>query len=657
MQGHLTEIWRYPVSSAGGERLGSATLGPDGVTGDRGFGFFDRDTGDHIFPTRDKRWNAAPQIRARLHGDRPELSLDGEHWAPADDPAMLTQVAQLLGRSVDLRAYGPGTSPRYTLAPLHLLSHQAITALQRLLPDSRIDARRFRPNLLVDLPDADGDIPEYALLGQEFSLGPLRLRGTVPCGRCGFTILPIGSLPEDPDVLRMLIRRFERNFGIYCEVIEGGELSTGARLAARLTPQVADPVIIVGGGQAGAMAARALRRLGYGGAIRIFAAERHLPYERPPLSKRVLAPVDAPDQPLLTAEEVKEAGITLDLATPVEAIDLKVRQVETAQGNTRFGALILATGGSARRVPGLSRGHGRVHELRIRDDAERLAAVLRPGARLFILGGGWIGMEIAAAARMVGAEVSLFARSDTLAPRILPKIVADALAGMHRNHGVNLHFGADPRFEESESGVTCDIADTRLHSGHLLVAIGMRANDGIARRAGLDCADGIVTDNACETGHAGVYAIGDVARPPGGRLESWQNANLQAECVARRIMGQPAPPAELPRFWSEQFGHRVQIIGRPDPAARLVAQSDRFWDFGDFAIGIERPEAIHSFARKRDAGSDTPVTEPAKPPVVRTEYRLCPLCGSGRGRDPAHHPSRPWPAMRNAAGRAGPCHR
>lgn len=622
--GRLVGMWRYPVSSLCGERMDHAVLGPRGIVGDRGFGLFDRETGTHIYPARDARWNAAARLFARLTTRGPEISTDGNDWAPADQAGTLARLAAVLGRPVDLRAYDDRSSPRYKVAPLHLLSLQAMTSLRRALPDSLIDARRFRPNLLVDLPDAEGDIPEYALLGQEFTLGGLRLRGTTPCGRCGFTTLPIGELTEDPAVLRMLVRQYERNFGIYCEVLDPGKIAAGDALHAVAPGPAVDPVVIVGGGQAGAMAARALRRLGYQGALRLYAAERHLPYERPPLSKRIARPADTPDAPILSGAEVDAAGIALHLGAPVEAIDLARRQIETADGTlSGFGTLILAQGGLARRVPGLNRGHGRVHELRTIEDAEHLAAVLRPGMRLCVLGGGWIGMEVAAAARVIGAEVSLYARTARFAPRILPPVVSEALATLHRMHGVGLHFGTDPRFHETAEGITGTIGAERFSADHLVVAIGMIPRDGIARRAGLDCADGIVTDADGATAVAGVFAIGDVARQPLGRIESWQNANLQAERAARRILGLEQAPAEPLRFWSEQFGRRLQIVGLPDPAAPLKSQEGQFWNYGHFAIGIDAPERIHLFARAIMRDTATTAAPPPAAQIPRIEYLLC----------------------------------
>lgn len=610
--GRLAEIWRYPVSSLAGERLSATRLTAQGVEGDRAYGIFARDDGANIYPVRDPRWNAAPMVYARLVDGRPQI---GPISSMAEAEAA-EQLAKVFGHPVELRAYGQVNRPRYKMAPLHLLSLQALDSLRRHLPGSAIDARRFRPNLLVDLPDLAGDIPEYALLGREFTLGGLRLRGTVPCGRCGFTTLPVGELPQDPDILRTLVGRYARNFGIYCDIVDEGRIETGATLRLDPPPR---RIVIVGGGQAGATAARALRRLGHGGPIRILAEERHLPYERPPLSKG-----DKPGAPILGADEADQSKITMDLGNPAAALDLQARQVETAEGErVPYDTLILATGGRARRLPGLDRGHGRVHALRQRDDAQRLWRVLRPGARLFILGGGWIGMELAAAARMAGVEVDLFLRGDRLAPRVLPVVVADALARMHRSRGVRLHFNAAPSFLEHDDRIACRSGGQDMVADHLLVAIGMSPNDGIARRAGLDCDDGIVTDACGATRDPAVFAIGDVARPPAGRIESWQNAQAQAEAVAHHILGLTPPPSDPPRFWSEQFGLRVQIVGRPAPMAPLVAEAEDFWDFGDFAIGIDQPERIHRSAR-RMSGTPRAKAEPAPAAdVVRRRHRLC----------------------------------
>lgn len=620
--GEVKALYRYPVSSLGGERLAAAAICDTGIEDDRGYGFFDAETAEHIYPARDARWNAAARFFARIRGGTVQISTDGANWHDCDAPQILAEIATLLGRRVDLRRYDTGHRPRYNVAPLHLLSVQAMDSLRRRLPGAVLDERRFRPNILLDMPSAD-DIPEYALIGQEFTLGAVRLRGMRPCVRCAFTTLEIEDLPEDASILRTLNRTFERNFGIYCEVVAGGTLSLGDRLdAARAAPSI-DPVVIVGGGQAGAAAARALRRLGYAGAIRIYGAERHLPYDRPPLSKRIAA--RAPVSVLLTAAEAEDRSITLHLDTAVDALDIARRRIEATDGTeTGFGTLILATGGRARRIAGVDRGHGRVHVLRTIEDADRLSSALASGGRLFVCGGGWIGMETAAAARAAGMEVTLFARGTALAPRILPAVVADHLARLHNANGVTLRFGIEPRFRESADGITATLGAQVLHADHLVIAAGMVASDGLARRAGLACADGVLTDVHGATGTPGVYAIGDLARQPSGRIESWQNANLQAERAARHILG-IAPPTDEPlQFWSDQFGHRLQIVGNPDPQAAPLSAQGTFWDFGRFAVGIDTPKLIHSAARRLAHNGPSAPAAPAAKTVARREHPLCP---------------------------------
>lgn len=634
--GRVVGIMRYPVSSLAGEYLTETQVGPQGLDGDRSAGLFDVESGEHIYPVRDARWNDAPLVHARLRDRMLELSMDGESWTAADRPGTLESLSERFGAKVALRRYDDTSAPRYKVAPLHLLSVQALDALRRHLPDSRIDERRFRPNILLDMPDMPGDIPEYGLLGREFTLGGLRLRGAAHCKRCGFVTLAMDELPLDHEVLRTILRRYERNFGIYCEIVEPAALHVGDVL--RADPGAADigPIVIVGAGQAGAMAAKALRRFGYEGMIRLMGDECEAPYERPPLSKQIGREKEPCAQPVLSPVEAEQLGIDMELASPVAALNLEERTIETVDGGTvPFGTLVLATGGVARTLPGLARGHGRVHVLRGLDDARRLSRILRPGARIGILGGGWIGMEIAAVARERGAAVTLLARGARLAPRILPDAVSDELARLHGDQGVELRLGCMPRFRETADGVECEAGTNGTTFDHLVVAIGMVPNDGLARRAGLDCGDGIATDADGATSDPRVFAIGDVARQPQGRIESWQNANAQAERAARRILSlEPAAPEPL-RFWSEQYGRRLQIVGRPDPDAVALSQKPgRFWDFGSFAIGLDAPGDVHRFARSLTV--DGPPPEPAPAPssdaaVPRREELLCPAAELAEG--------------------------
>lgn len=623
MTGRVVSLWRYPVSSLGGERCDTLDLTPAGVVGDRTHGLFDVETDRAIYPAKDTRWNGAPLIHARRVDDGLQISTDGTLWQPAGDPRTMQHVGAVLGLPVSLREYSARTpegavGPRYRIEPIHLISRQALATLQAALPETVVDERRFRPNIVVDLPEARAGIPEYQLMGQEFSIGGLRFRGTAPCVRCGFTSLRQTDLPEDPRVLRTLVKDFERNFGIYCEALEPARIAVGDPLSAALPVSAPSAgVVIVGAGQAGAMAARHLRQHGYQGPIRLLGEERHIPYERPPLSKSLFSRPTA--VPVLTARDAEALQIDLDLQTRVAAIDREAHRVELADGSTLdYAHLILATGGLARRVPGLDRGHGRVHVLRSIEDAAALGQALTGARTVFVSGGGWIGMEIAAAARAAGCAVTLFARTERLAPRILPPAVSAHLERMHRDQGVTLRFGVAPQFQETADHVACRLGDERMQADVLVVAIGMVANDGLARRAGLDCRDGVLTDASGATADPRIHAIGDVSCQPLGRqtlrIESWQNANLQAERAALAILGRD--PGQTPplNFWSEQFGRRLQIFGLPDPQAELREASggDRpFWDYGHFAIGIDCPERLAHFLRQNRASVPAPSQAPS----------------------------------------------
>jgi len=596
----VTDLWRYPLSTLGGERCETLRMVKGGPVGDRTHGLFDAETGETAYPVRDPRWNRAPDIRARIRNDRPQISSDGQVWLDAESEAARDMLSLHFGRAVQVRRHGTaladGTAarPRYTMAPVHLISRQALAQLSRLLPQSNMDARRFRPNIVVDLPDAPEGIPEYNLLGQRFRIGNVTLRGVSHCGRCGFTTLPQGELPGDPDVLRTLVDRFQRNLGIYCVIETEGAIELGQRLEL---PQPR-PIVIVGAGQAGAMAARSLREAGHRGPVQLIGDEAHPPYERPELSKTLFQSV--PQTDAMAPDEAKRLNIDLCLGQRVVGVDADRCRVTLADGSNRdYARLILATGGRARNPMALS--GPRVHRLRTRDDARAIA--LAAPRRLLILGGGWIAMEAAAAARAAGIEVTVLVRGPALAHRLLPPAVSDHLAALHRSHGVDLRLGVSAEFAVDDNAVRAKIGESEITADMLLIAVGIAPNDDLGRHAGIACDGGISTDAAGTTSNPLIHAIGDVASQPGpaglARIESWQNANDQARACVRAILGQPLSARAPLRFWSDQFGKRIQIAGRPTAKARLCngpGDGDRpFWDFGDFAIGIDRPQEIHRF--------------------------------------------------------------
>lgn len=639
LQGRLVEIWRYPVSSLAGEMLDKSQIGADGIHGDRTHAFYEVGTDQIANPSVLKRWNIAPSITARrAQDDSIRISFDGATWHASDDPAMLSRLQDMLGVPARLCRYGDRVGAtiaesRYQLSPIHLISRQSLERLHQMLPGSDVDRRRFRPNMVVDLPGLPGLQPELALIGQEFSIGGIRLRGISASGRCSFTTLPQQGLPEDREVLRTLIHSYEKNFGIYCEVLDQGQVAVDDALHAQIDLA---PIVIVGAGQAGAMTAKALRELGCVQDIQLIGDERHAPYERPPLSKAV-----GPNGPalkyVLPPQDLDRLDLDMRLNQRAVEIDRERREVITQSGESLpYDKLVLATGGTALRLRDGDRGFGRIHAIRTAEDAMHLQAALRPGLRLGVIGGGWLGLEIAAAARALPCEVTIFARQSRLCARQLPVEVTDYLEARHRSEGVVLRLGEEPRLRETHDEVLVETSTGTARMDLVLVAIGISANDHLARKAGLEVERGIVTDSAGRTSAPEIFAVGDVALqqlpglPGPMRIESWHNANDQAVRVARAILGLPDAPLAPVRFWSEQYDMMLQISGMPDPNAPLVEASEGrapFWNYGSFAIGINCPRRMHRFAAELVPAQQP---QPQVQPVAATGTERHAIGGSGR---------------------------
>lgn len=229
--GSVTSLWRYPVSSMGGERLERAPVGASGVEGDRIWGLLDAANARIASPGREKHFIEVPRGHARFTGDGVAISADGAEWAPPDDPAMTARLAGVFGFTPVLKPFDSagsgGFRPRYEHAPLHIVTTAAMRSLEREHPDSVIDARRFRPNIVVDWPDGPDPMPELGWLDREIRIGDVVLKGSRPCGRCGFITIEQEGLPLDIDLLRTVVKRYERNFGIYCEVLTPGAIGPG----------------------------------------------------------------------------------------------------------------------------------------------------------------------------------------------------------------------------------------------------------------------------------------------------------------------------------------------------------------------------------------------------------------------------------------------
>ena len=338
-------------------------------------------------------------------------------------------------------------------------------------------------------------------------------------------------------------------------------------------------VLIIGAGHAGGTAAALLRQYGHEGPIVLAGEEPAAPYQRPPLSKAWLKG-EADLEALLLRPEVFYAEHDIELRTGVTAtaIDASGRTVTFADGTVEtYDALILATGSTARKlaIPGADRPD--LLELRTLADAEKLKAVLGPGRRLAVVGGGYVGLEAAASARALGADAVVIERMDRVLARVASETLSAFFTEHHRSHGVEVLTSAEVTAFEN-GGVR--LGDGRLIAADaVLVGVGALACDGLARAAGLACENGVVVDEAARTSDPAIWAIGDMTFRPipvhGGRrhrLESVPNALEQAKQAASAITGRAPPTPEVPWFWSDQYEVKLQIAGLPDVADRQVVR-------------------------------------------------------------------------------------
>jgi 3-phenylpropionate/trans-cinnamate dioxygenase ferredoxin reductase component len=328
-------------------------------------------------------------------------------------------------------------------------------------------------------------------------------------------------------------------------------------------------VVIVGAGLAGARCAETLRAEGFDGRILLVGEEERAPYERPALSKEYLAG-ERPQVELRPRNFWDEQGIELVLGRRVDAIDL---DRGLAGPGLAWDALVLATGSRARRLP-FSVPEG-VHVLRTAADAETLAGELQPGRRLVIIGAGFVGVEVASTARKLGVEVTLVDMARVPLERVLGPEVGGILAARYRDGGVDLRLETGlVRFIADEAG---RVVGVELTNGEVVACDAALVAIGVAPATELlEPADGGIATDACgRTSIPGVYACGDVAsawRPSLGRrvrVEHWTSAAGQAAAVARAIVGEERPYDDLPYFWSDQFGLRLQHVGHAEEWHRV----------------------------------------------------------------------------------------
>ena len=344
-------------------------------------------------------------------------------------------------------------------------------------------------------------------------------------------------------------------------------------------------VAVVGAGLAGGKAVEALRAEGFGGRIVLFGDEPHHPYERPPLSKGYLQGNDERDTVFVHPESwYGEHDVDLRLGAAVTGLDRHAHELMTDDGQpVHYDRLLLATGASPRhlRLPGADLPG--VHYLRTLDDSDALRAAFRPGANVVVIGGGWIGLETAAAARTAGSTVTVLESAELPLLRVLGPQMAQVFAGLHRENGVDLRLGVTVAALRGEgSAVTgVELGDGAvIDADAVVVGVGVTPNVDLARQAGLEVDDGVLVNAGLRTSDAHVFAAGDVANaehPVLGRrirVEHWANALHQPEVAARSILGRDAVYDRLPYFFTDQYDLGMEYVGYASADDDVVVRGD-----------------------------------------------------------------------------------
>lgn len=333
-------------------------------------------------------------------------------------------------------------------------------------------------------------------------------------------------------------------------------------------------MVIIGAGECGTRAAFALREAGYEGAVTLVGAEAHLPYERPPLSKEAMVAPEAPSiKAISDAARITEHGIDLLGSTSATSIDRANRSVRLTDGaDLAYDKLLIATGSLPRKLPMAGLGP-RCVDLRTFDDALAIRAHLRAGSRIAVVGGGFIGLELAASARKLGAEVTVIEAQPRILMRGVPEEIARIVHETHGTEGVDIICGDGiAAIEDNGTSVRITLSSGRIVAADLgIIGIGAVPVTALAETAGLALNNGIAVDAQLRTSDPHVFAAGDCCSFPlaiyGGRrvrLEAWRSAQEHGALAARNMLGAKEAHATVPWFWSDQYGLTLQIAGLPD---------------------------------------------------------------------------------------------
>ena len=324
-------------------------------------------------------------------------------------------------------------------------------------------------------------------------------------------------------------------------------------------------IVIVGAGLAGATAATELREQGYEGPVVLLGSEEHPPYERPPLSKSYLLGESPFEKALVHPRDwYAEHDIDLRLGVTATGLDTARRTVATTAGEVAYEGLLLATGAEPRLLDVGEDAGAPVAYLRTKEDSDRLREAFARGRRIIVVGGGWIGLEAAAAARAAGADVTLFEMDHLPLQRVLGGRVAEVFADLHREHGVDLRLGSS-------------VSPADLEGADLVVAgIGVRPRVDLAHTGGLDVDNGVLVDARLRTSAPSVYAVGDIANHDHPRLgrrlrvEHWDSAIKQARVAAHNLAGAEEDYAALPYFFTDQYDLGMEYVGHASADDEVV---------------------------------------------------------------------------------------
>ena len=330
-----------------------------------------------------------------------------------------------------------------------------------------------------------------------------------------------------------------------------------------------ETVVIVGAGQAGASAILELRANKYEGKIILVGDETHLPYERPPLSKDVILKPSETKIEILSEEKLADLGVEVIRGNGVVKINSEAKTIELAKGDVvAFDKLLIATGGAARRLPNFDALGKHVYTLRNLEDSQALVPVLQPSQRVVLIGGGVIGLELASSARYKECEVTVIEMGPMVMGRSSPRVLSEFLLAQQQLAGVDVRLStsiADCKLDGEEVVVTLGNAE-ELRADAVVYGIGIVPNVQLALEAGLDVDFAIKVNENCQTSNPDIYAAGDVAtqlRADGEfrRVETWENANLQAGIFARHVMGVEHPTPNPAWFWTDQLSINYQFVG------------------------------------------------------------------------------------------------